>query len=72
MLGVTPLILASRGGHIEVVRLLREVEADKDKADDSRDTAVMYASEGGHLEVVQLLCEAGADKDKANQDGATA
>ena len=72
MCGATPLILASQAGHLEVVRLLCEAGADKDRADNSGDTVLMYASSSGHLEVVRLLCEAGADKDKANQDGDTA
>ena len=68
----TPLILASRGGHLEVVRLLCEAGADKDKADVDGLTALTSASREGNLEVVQLLCDAGADKDKAIQSGATA
>ena len=68
----TPLMLASRRGHLEVVRLLCEAGADKDKATQNGSTALIGASENGHLEVARLLCEAGAEKDRATQDGATA
>ena len=68
----TPLILASRGGHLEVVRLLCKAGADKDKVDDRGSAALRWASELGHLDVARLLGEAGADKDKANWRGATA
>ena len=59
-------------GHLEVVRVLCEAVADKDKATVGGATALMRASFNGHLEVVQLLCETGADKDKANRNGNTA
>ena len=47
-----------------MVRLLCEAGADKDKADEHGDKALMLASGIGQLEVAQLLCEAGADEDK--------
>ena len=50
---------------MEVVRLLLEANADKDKA---RNDAVW---EEGHLEVVRLWLEASADKDKARFDDVT-
>ena len=68
----TPLTLASGGGHLEVVRLLCEAGADKDKANQIGFTALMSASAFGHLEVARLLCEAGADKDKANGNDCSA
>ena len=69
--GATALMLASRWGHLEVVRLLSEAGADKDKAGFG-ETGLIWASICGHLEVVQLLCDAGADKDKACRRGYTA
>ena len=68
----TPLELASRGGHLEVVRLLCEAGADRDKVNLAGRTALMWASHNGRLEVARMLFEAGADKDKANQYGDTA
>jgi ankyrin repeat protein len=70
--GVTALMTASGSGHLEVVRLLCEAGADKDKADQNGETALILASRRGHLEVARLLCEAGADKDKVDQYGDTA
>ena len=67
----TSLLLASEEGHLEVVRLLCEAGADKDKADEGGFTPLFAASLEGHLEVVRLLCEVGADKDKADQGGST-
>ena len=46
----TVLILASVNGHLEVVRLLSEAGADKDKADQYGVMALMPASQYGHLE----------------------
>eukprot|EP00972_Heterocapsa_arctica_P006192 910600-Heterocapsa_arctica.AAC.1 len=65
-------MIASVDGHLEVVRLLCEAGADKDKAHTHGHTAVHFASVNGHLEVVRLLCEAGADKDQADTNGHTA
>ena len=65
--------MAATGGHLEVVRTLLEVGADKDKATtDTGATPLFTAAVIGHLEVVRTLLEAGADKDKASTDtGAT-
>ena len=60
--------MASHKGHLEVVRLLLDAKADKDKATDADAHGVtpMYvASHQAHLEVVRLFLEANADKDKA-------
>ena len=69
--GTTSLHEASRRGHLEVVRLLLEAKADKDKATGAGATSRHMASDRGHLEVVRLLLEAKADKDKATGAGAT-
>ena len=47
----TPLMPASARGHLDVVRLLCEARADKDKADQDGVTALIFASANGHLEV---------------------
>ena len=65
------MFIASLEGHLEVVRLLIEAGADKDKANDDGTTPLYVASINGHLEVVRLLVEKGADKDKANNRGVT-
>ena len=63
----TALMYASQNRHLEVVRLLCEAGADKDKADQDGHTSLILASQAGHLEMVRLLSEGGADKDKPNQ-----
>ena len=70
--GATALMAASQNGHLEVVQLLCEAGADKDKAGQDGATALMAVSQNGDFEMARLLCEAGADKDKAQQDGLTA
>ena len=70
--GSTPLMLASSNGHLEVVQLLCEAGADKDKVDHDDATALIWASGNGHLEVVRVLCQAEADKDKEDESGDTA
>ena len=68
----TPLHVASLLGHLEVVRLLLEANADKDKATDVVGLTPLYAaSQGGHVDVVRLLLEANAHQDKAQHDGTT-
>ena len=69
--GCTALEWASVEGHLEVVRLLCEAGADKDKAEQEGATPLFIASQEGHTEAVHRVCEAGADKDKAKQNGVT-
>ena len=70
---VTVLHLAAQGGCLEVVGLLLEAGADKDKCDSHGATPLHAAAVacGGQLEVAQLLLESGADKDKSDHQGAT-
>ena len=71
--GMTALGMASFKGKAEIVSLLLEAKADKDKACGFRGaTPLVLASTMGHEKVVQLLLAAGADKDNAcnaNADG---
>ena len=55
------LTVASRQGHVKVVRLLLEAGADKNSVGNIGFTALMAASRQGHIEVVQVLLNAGAD-----------
>ena len=48
-------------GHLEVVRLLVDAGADKDKVNKFGSTPLYVASDYGHLEIVRLLVEKGAD-----------
>ena len=52
----TALWMASKNGHLELVRLLlSKSEIDINKAEDDGATALFIASDKGHLEVVRLL-----------------
>lgn len=63
----SPLLVASQGGHFEVVQVLIEAAADLDKATSSTGfTSLLVASQKGHSEVVRLLIAAGADKEKSS------
>jgi ankyrin repeat protein len=70
--GETALMLASREGHLEVVRALFAARADVNTKDDDGGTALMYASQEGHLEVVRALLTAKADVNVKMNNGATA
>ena len=63
--GATPLYIAAENGHLDVVRHLVEVGADKDQANIQGATPLYIAAQKGHLDVVRHLVEVGADKDQA-------
>ena len=60
--GNTPLILAARFGHDEVVTALLIAKADVKTKNDEGKTALMLAAEGGHDETVRALTQAGVGK----------
>ena len=64
---VSPLILAARNGHQDVVKLLLDKGAEPNMADQNGDTALGYAARGGHKDVVQLLFDRGAEPNLADQ-----
>ena len=55
--GTTPLHLAAEHGHMEVIRILLEHKADKDKSSPHGLTPLRLAALNGHTEVVKLLVE---------------
>ena len=57
----TALHLASRWGHVEVIRVLLENGADGDSRNNYDSTALHLASSGGHAEAVRLLLEHGVN-----------
>jgi ankyrin repeat protein len=59
--GLTPLMVASNYGHVEVVDMLLAAEANVHAADDSGGTALYHASFKGQLVIVQHLLASGAD-----------
>lgn len=69
----TPLMWASEGGHIEVVRDLLNADAEIDVQDGKGRTALIDAAWSGHEEVVDALAEAGANLNLLTTfEGATA
>ncbi|CAG2222426.1 ARMS [Mytilus edulis] len=70
--GWTALMLAARGGHVEVSRLLLENKCNKDITNVSGWTALMMAAIWGHVEVSRLLLENRCNKDITDDDGWTA
>jgi serine/threonine-protein phosphatase 6 regulatory ankyrin repeat subunit B len=59
--GLTPLHLAARRGHSDVVRLLIERGADLEQTDELGFTALLYAASSMDLDLVQYLVSNGAD-----------
>ncbi|MET0625986.1 MAG: ankyrin repeat domain-containing protein [Pyrinomonadaceae bacterium] len=60
--GDTPLIVAARAGHDDVVQSLLVARADPNVKNDGGQTALAAAAAGGHDEVVRLLKQAGASQ----------
>ena len=60
---MTPLMLAARGGYLDVVDLLLSSGADTSREDkgSGRELPLTYAAAGGHLAIVNLLLSSGAD-----------
>jgi len=67
--GMPVLLIAARGGQLEVVKALTEARANLEKTNATRETAMMLAAIGGHHEVVEYLIARGA---QVNRPGWTA
>ena len=67
----TPLCLASRCGHIEIVQLLLDRGADIEARDSNRYTPLCLASRWRHIKIVQLLLDRGADIEARASDNRT-
>eukprot|EP00913_Durusdinium_trenchii_P031363 g29366.t1 len=65
--GATPLYVAAKNGHKEVLSALLEVRADPQKVRKDGWTPLQVACSQGHVEVVQQLLQAGVDKNKAKE-----
>jgi ankyrin repeat protein len=70
--GVTPLIAAAEGGHLDVARLLVEAGADVNRSDASGFTPLMGAARAGHPGMVRFLLKRGARPDAVDARGRNA
>ena len=71
--GETPLILASRNGHLECASLLTFANAEINIVESKEgNTALMTAVQGGFPEVIDLLLSAGADVNIMDKHGRNA
>nr|XP_022290520.1 uncharacterized protein LOC111102161 [Crassostrea virginica] len=67
----TPLVTASRLGHIDIADLLIKGGADCNKSEEDGANPLCYASDAGHVHIVELLIEGGADCNRIGENGAT-
>jgi ankyrin repeat protein len=70
--GSTPLLIAAREGHVEVVETMLRYGADPNDGGDKGLTPLVLAASEGHLEVVELLLSFGADANLSLFEGRTA
>ncbi|KAJ2920089.1 hypothetical protein MD484_g360, partial [Candolleomyces efflorescens] len=70
--GKTALHIAAIRGNEELVRMLCDLEADVNLADNIGNTPLHYASSWGHVTIVQLLIERGCQYTVKNNEGFTA
>jgi ankyrin repeat protein len=68
--GMTALLVAARGGHIEAARALLDAGADVNQPSaGDKSTALVTAIISGHFDMAKFLLDRGADPNGANQDG---
>jgi uncharacterized protein len=68
----SPLMVAAREGHTDIVRLLLKAGADANAAHPNGRTALHFAAGNGHLDLVTALVSHGANVEAASKAGNTA
>lgn len=68
----TPVLAATQGNHVDVVRLLVSRGANVNAQDAQQDSAFLLASASGYTDIVQATLAAGADLASTNRYGGTA
>ena len=68
---LSPLMLAAREGHTDIVRLLLKAGADANATNPNGRTALHFAAGNGHLDVVSALIAHGADVETTTTSGDT-
>ena len=69
---MTPIFVASEGGHYQVVELLLAAGADPNEPENEGVTPLFVATEVGRYQVVKILLAAGANPNAQLHDGRTA
>ena len=70
---LTPLMIASQKGYLQVINILIKYKADINLSTDQyKTTALMFACDKGHKDAALLLIEKGADVNMQNLNGGTA
>lgn len=67
--GWTPLLQASKWGHLEVCKLLIDAGADVNAINGDDWTPLLYAALHGYIEICKLLIDAGADVNAEEGNG---
>jgi ankyrin repeat protein len=57
----TPLLISSANGHLKIIEILLEKNADVTLRDEREATALHHAAQSGHLEIINKLLAAGCD-----------
>nr|CAD2183327.1 unnamed protein product [Meloidogyne enterolobii] len=70
--GLTPLIIASGRGFVELVPKLLEAGAQVNTSDKFGSTALIWAARKGHLQIVQYLLNSGAELDAVGMQASSA
>ncbi|CAC5378634.1 unnamed protein product [Mytilus coruscus] len=67
--GWSPVMIACRQGHTEIVRMLIDTGADYNKCNNYGWSPVTFACGKGHTEIVRMLLDIGTDYNKCDSEG---